>query len=116
MAYDSWKGLDFYDLMNSGRYLCSQLVALRNNSVESVVNLEEIWAGGAVLESEEAVEEGAKVEIRCGPAFFSGQVIQVERHEYGCRFEMEFSPMTPWILEQFQPLHLLDPSKLRKQD
>src|ERR1700722_8373926 len=98
--------------MNSGRYLCSQLVALRNNSVESVVNLEEIWTGGAVLESEEAVEEGAQVEIRCGPAFFSGRVIQVELHEYGCRFEMEFSPLTRWSLEKFQPLHLLDPSKL----
>src|ERR1700722_13699668 len=101
--------------MSSGRYLCSQLVALRTNSVESavdqMVNLEEIWQRGAVLESEEAVERGAKVEIRCGSVFFAGRVIQVERHEYGCRFEMEFSPMTPWSLEQFQPLHLLDAPK-----
>jgi hypothetical protein len=100
--------------MNSGRYLCSQLVAMTNNSVECVVNLEEIWANGAVLESEEAVEEGAKVEIRCGPAFFSGRVVQVDRHECGWRFELEFSPMTHWSLEQFQPLHLLDPSKLER--
>jgi hypothetical protein len=103
--------------MNFQRYLCSHLVVLinnvtlRNSSTESVVNLEEIWESGAVLESEDPVEEGERVQIRCGTAFFAGKIVQVERHEFGWRFEVEFSPMTPWSLEQFRPEHLLERSK-----
>jgi hypothetical protein len=100
--------------MNPRRFFCSHLAALRNSSVESIVNLEEIWEAGAVLESEESVEEGARIEIRCGPAFFAGRIVQVERHEFGWRFEVEFSPMTRWNPEKFQPAHLLDVSELGK--
>jgi hypothetical protein len=106
--------------MNPPRYLCSQLVELRLSTIEPrshqaadrTVNLEEIWTHGAVLESEEPVEEGAKVEVRCEAAFFAGSIVKLERHEFGWRLEMEFSPMTPWNAEQFQPEHLLDVSKL----
>ena len=116
MTYDNWEGNppDLTDFMNSQRFFCSHLVALRNNSIESIVNLEEIWGNGAVLESEEPVKEGSRVEIRSGPVFFAGRIVQVERHEFGWRFEVEFSPMTPWKLEQFQPEHLLDVSELGK--
>lgn len=102
--------------MSSQRFFCSQLVALTNKSMESavetIVNLEEIWHTGAVLESEEMVVEGARIEIRCGPAFFAGHIVQVEPHQFGWRFEVEFSPKTPWKAEEFQPEHLLDLSKL----
>jgi hypothetical protein len=117
MPYYGWEGEgpDPADFMNPQRYLCSQLVALRNNSGESAVNLavnlEEIWTTGAVLESEEPVEEGANMEIRCGSALFAGRILQVERHEFGWRLEVEFSPLTPWSLEKFQPEHLLNISK-----
>jgi hypothetical protein len=120
LPYDSWLGSDLSDFMNFKHYLCSQLVTLSNKSpastvkVESTVNLEEVWIGGAVLESEAAVEEDARVEIRCGTAFFAGRIVQVERHDFGWRFEVEFSPLTPWSPEQFRPLHLLDPAKLDK--
>lgn len=93
--------------MNFQRYLCSQLVTLRNNSRDSVVNLEEIWKTGAVLDLEEGMEDGVKVELRCGTAFFAGRIVKVERHEFGWSVEMEFSPMTPWDPEQFRPEHLL---------
>jgi hypothetical protein len=101
--------------MNPHRFLCSHLVVLRNNSAESIVNLEEIWEIGAVLESETAVEEGSRVEIRAGKAFFAGRIVRVEAHEIGWRFEVEFSPMTRWNPEEFQPAHLLDASELGKK-
>jgi hypothetical protein len=107
---------DRADFMNSRHYLCSQLVALRNRSGESlpnlVVNLEEIWEDGAVLESEQPAELGARVEIRCDRAFFAGRIVQVKGHQFGWRIEVEFSPMTPWKPEQFRPEHLLDLSQL----
>jgi hypothetical protein len=93
--------------MKPQRYLCSQLADLRNNSRKSTVILEEIWTSGAVLESDDPVDEGTTVEIRCGPAFFSGRIVRVEQHEFGCRFEVEFSPMTSWNPEQFWPEHAL---------
>ena len=77
-----------------------------------MVNLEEIWEGGAVLESEEPAEGGAKAELRCATALFAGHINRVERHEFGWRLEMEFSPLTLWSPDRFQPEHLLDPSQL----
>ncbi|HEY3825131.1 MAG TPA: hypothetical protein VGL82_11265 [Bryobacteraceae bacterium] len=108
--------------MNPQRYLCSHLVALKNNSrapaVNLFANLEEIWCTGAVLEAEEPVEMGAKIELRGGSATFVGHVVQVERHELGWRLEVEFSPLTHWSVEKFAPQHLLDLSKrdLSKKD
>jgi hypothetical protein len=94
--------------MNAPRYLCSDLVTLRIGAEESTVNLEEIGKDGATIESEDAIVDGTKVELRCGSVFFSGKVIQVERHEFGWRVEIEFSPLTPWSMEQFRPQHMLD--------
>ena len=88
------------------RYLCSHLVSLRANSRESTVNLEEIWQSGATIECEDTVEKGAAVEIRCDAAVFAGRATRVERHEYGWRVDIEFSPLTPWSLEKFRPQHL----------
>ncbi|MGA2713674.1 MAG: hypothetical protein ABSG41_11270 [Bryobacteraceae bacterium] len=98
--------------MTPRRYLCSDLVALRMNSADSIVHLEEIWRDGATFEAEEPVVDGVRVELRCGPAVFSGKVTQVERHEFGWRAEVEFSPLTPWSPEQFRPQHMLDVSRL----
>ncbi len=80
-----------------------------------IVNLEEIWTNGALLESEESVEEGAKVEIFAAEPHFSPAVsFEAAKRQriFGWRFEVEFSPLTPWNVEKFQPEHLLDVSKL----
>lgn len=101
--------------MNPQRFLCSQLVGLTQNCgdspAESIVNLEEIWTNGAILESETAVKQGVEVELRCGAAFFAGRVMDAEPHEFGWRVEVEFSAATPWDPAAFRPDHLLDPSK-----
>jgi hypothetical protein len=120
MLYDGWEGEapDTADFMNPQRYLCSQLVTLRYISGESpvdlVVNLEEIWEYGAVLESEEPLKGGTRAEIRCGTALFAGRIVQVEQHEFGWRLAVEFSPLTPWSIDKFQPQHLLNVSKRDK--
>ena len=93
------------------RYLCSDLVTLRIKSVDSIVNLEEIWREGAMLECEDPVEDGAVVQMRCSSACFAGRAIKIERHEFGWRVEVEFSPLTPWNQEKFQPRHMLDVSR-----
>jgi hypothetical protein len=80
------------------------------NSADSTVHLEEIWQDGATFESEEPVVDGVQVELRCGPAVFSGKVTKVDRHEFGWRAEVEFSPLTPWSPERFRPQHMLDVS------
>ena len=94
--------------MNAPRYLCSELVTLRIAASASIVNLEEIWREGAILESEDAVEDGVGVEIQCSDVLFAGRVIQVEHHEFGWRVEVEFSAETLWDKERFQPQHMLD--------
>jgi hypothetical protein len=88
--------------------MCSHLVKLRIGLAETVVNLEEIWDTGAVLESEGPVEAGERAEIRTETAFFAGDVTEVEEHEFGWRIRMEFSPLTPWRPEAFRPGHLVE--------
>jgi hypothetical protein len=99
--------------MTPQRFLCSQLVALTEASSRTggdrIVNLEEIWITGAILEAETALTRGAQVELHCGPAFFRGRIVEVEPHEFGYRFEVEFSPKTPWRPEEFRPDHLVGP-------
>ena len=92
------------------RFLCSHLVALGDHTV----NLEEIWTSGAILEAETAVTYGAQVKLRCGSMIFEGRIVEVEPHEFGWRFEVEFSSKTPWRPEEFRPDHLVDPSSLGK--
>ena len=94
--------------MAARRYLCSQLVRLTWSGGERVVNLEEIWENGAVLESEEPLHAGVRAEVRAGSCFFAGRVATVGAYEFGWRIELEFSPLTPWSPERFRPDHLLD--------
>jgi hypothetical protein len=98
--------------MAARRYLCSELVFLESEETRVVVNLEEIWAGGAVIECETPVEPGARLRLLAGKHTFWGTVVLVESHEFGCRAELEFSPMTPWKPEEYSPQHLLDPGTL----
>ena len=93
------------------RFLCSHLVKLSWGGGELVVNLEEIWETGAVLECEQEVPKGALAEIRAGDVFYAGRLNMVQQHEFGWRVEMEFSPLTRWAEEQFRPAHLLDLSE-----
>jgi hypothetical protein len=102
--------------MDTRRFLCSDLVLLKANACESIVNLEEIWRGGAVLESEIPLESGTRIQIRCGTQCFAGRISNSEAHEFGWRVEVEFSPLTPWTIEQFRPRHLMDPAKIGQKD
>jgi hypothetical protein len=102
--------------MAARRYLCSHLVTLSWSGGERVVNLEEIWETGAVLECDEPVSAGVLAEIRCGNTFFAGRTTLSEAHDFGWRVEMEFSPMTPWSRERFLPDHLLDLSETGTAD
>jgi hypothetical protein len=98
--------------MGAQRYLCSELVFLEYAETRAVVNLEEIWTTGAVIECETAIEAGTRFRLRTGNRSFSGTAVLIEPHEFGCRVEVEFSPMTLWKREEYSPHHLLDPSTL----
>ena len=56
------------------------------------------------------------MEMRCGSALFAGRVVHVEEHEFGWRLQVEFSPLTLWSLEKFEPEHLLNVLDLDKRD
>ena len=98
--------------MNTPRYLCSHLVRLSADDCDQWVNLEEIWADGAVLECEEEVAAGALVQISSDDQLFVGRVAGVERDEFGWQVEVAFSPLTPWSIDKWAPEHAVDPAKL----
>ena len=101
--------------MSDRRYLCSELISLRINAIDAMVNLEEIWDLGAIFEAEAQVPENARVEMRAAQALFAGKVTRVEQHEFGWRFEVEFSPLTPWSADRFLPKHLLDVPEAKRK-
>jgi hypothetical protein len=64
------------------------------------------------MEAEEPFPTLVPAEIRADGTTFCGRLIKVDRHEFGWRIEMQFSPMTPWSTEKFRPEHLLDVAEL----
>jgi len=100
--------------MATPRYLCSELVRLVTDGRGQWVNLEEIWAEGAVLACEEEVGPGAPARISTDEVSFEGAVTAVERDEFGWRVEIAFSADTPWSIERWRPEHALDPDSLNR--
>jgi hypothetical protein len=94
------------------RYLCSELVALKREAVETVVNLEEIWDDGAAIEMDDGMVVGQIVQLKCGDSVFPAKVTLAAKHEFGWRVEMEFASGTKWSPEVFRPQHMLDPQEL----
>ncbi len=74
--------------------------------------LETIWKDGAVLECEESVSVGIPARIVADGAAFAGRITSSKEHEDGCQVEMEFSPLTPWSLDEWRPDYGLDPAEL----
>jgi hypothetical protein len=93
--------------VNFRRYLCADLVTLHSSAGNRVVNLEEIWESGAVIECEYEPVAGQFVQILAPGGRLAGTIRGIEAHEFGWRAEIAFSPLTPWRIETFRPQHLL---------
>jgi len=89
------------------RYLCADLVTLHCAAGDVMVNLEEIWKTGAVIECEHEPRAGEAVQIRASRTRLSGTILSIEAHEFGWRAEIAFSLLTPWRIETYRPQHLL---------
>jgi hypothetical protein len=94
------------------RYLCSELVVLKRDGADTVVNLEEIWSDGASIEMDEGIELGKQIDLVCGENHLTGSVANAEQHEFGWRIELKFLPGSQWSPEMFRPGHMLDPNDL----
>jgi hypothetical protein len=94
------------------RYLCSELVMLKRDVTQTVVNLEEIWSDGASIEMDDGIEIGKQIDLVCGENQLTGTVARAEKHEFGWRIELQFLPGSRWTPEMFRPGHMLDPNDL----
>jgi hypothetical protein len=95
------------------RYLCSELVTLTIAGQSSVVNLEEIWRSGAVIEAEENIPAGVSANLQAGALRLDISIERVEKHAYGYRVEVSFADAV-WTPELFTPAHLTDLTSLSK--
>lgn len=99
------------------RFLCSELVNVkwsdsRGCQQESVVNLEEIWRDGAVLQFEVPPDAGMPVSMTgSGPAF-CGVVKSFTQDCGGYLVEVEFAEDCRWSREEYEPEHFFDPQRL----
>lgn len=100
-------------------YLCADLVNVMIHSVdgrvsEGIANLEEINPRGASIHFEEAVREGARIELFCASCNLRGKVELCEFVETGYDVSMKFEKRGYWSRSKFEPKHLLSLAALRK--
>ncbi len=102
------------------RFLCSELISSQwldeeGHEEKQIVNLEEIWCGGAALQCEDALPEGALITLDCGKAVYRGHVVSCRRDLGGFTAEIEFEPGYQWSRSDFEPGHFFDPHSLIKK-
>jgi len=95
------------------RYMCADLVKVVVHDAggppsEVVANLEDISPSGACLQLDEAIREGADIELVCSKCRMKGKVRHCRFTEIGYDVGVEFLDRGTWSRDQFQPRHLLD--------
>ena len=95
------------------RFLCADLVKIqvrgkRNQSGETVANLEDISPSGACLQMEEAIREGTDINILCSRCKLRGKVKYCQWAETGYNVGVEFHKPKSWNLRRFTPRHFLE--------
>ena len=101
----------------TGTCLCSELVTARwtdafDQRQEAVVNLEEIWPEGAILQFEYPMRPGVGVEFLCGPTRFEGAVTESRSDFVGHFVEIQFADGCRWSRDLYEPDHFFDPKSL----
>ncbi len=104
-----------------GTFLCSDLVSTRwtdtfGQPQEATVNLEEIWAEGAILQFEFPIRPGTHIAVQLGATHFEGSVVDSRADFVGQLVEVHFVPGQRWSRAIYEPQHLLDPQSLLPED
>jgi hypothetical protein len=101
--------------------MCSDLIQARwtdafGGQQQAVVNLEEIWPEGAVLQFEFPVRPGVRIEIDLGSARVAATVEECHADFVGHFAEISFTGDFRWSRELYEPDHLFDPQSLVKEE
>ena len=104
-----------------GRCMCSELVNAAWEDVfgrwhEAVVNLEEVWAKGAMLQFEAPVRAEMRVRINLNGLSLDGRVSKCTADFVGFLVEIEFAEGQTWSRELYEPDHYFDPRTLAADD
>jgi len=98
-----------------GAVMCSEIVSLHFQSREGPecelkVNLEEIWASGALFQTDAPIRPFTAVWFAVGACEFRGQVIaRTLARGLGVFVEMRFRPGCVWSEQKYRPQHLFNP-------
>jgi hypothetical protein len=98
-----------------GGMLCSEILNLRLQSRddggrELKVNLEEIWASGALFLTDVPIRPLTSLWFAAGGCEFRGQVTARKLlRGLGYFIEMQFQPGCTWSEEKYRPKHLFNP-------
>jgi hypothetical protein len=105
-----------YQSEGQPHYLCSDLVVLRWNdgSDAAIVNLEEIWSQGAVIQMDSPLPAGTRVRLELEDCDYSGQVDACEFQKIGHYITLRFVGGDKWSPDIYTPEYLLDPAALEQ--
>jgi hypothetical protein len=101
------------DRRSEPRYMCADLVKIVvHNAIgpplEVIANLEDISPSGACLQLDEAIRQGADIELVCSKCRMKGKVRHCQFTEIGYDVGVEFADRETWSSGHFEPRHLLD--------
>jgi hypothetical protein len=97
--------------------MCSELVKASwqdtfGRKRETVVNLEEVWTNGALLQLESPVRPDTPIEMSVKGINFSGTVKKCSADFIGFQVEMCFVDGQEWSRDLCEPDHFFDPQSL----
>lgn len=97
--------------------LCSELVTVQwtdafSQKQEAVVNLEEIWPEGGVLQFEYPMRPDTAVRVLLGHAWFEGAVVDSKSDFVGHYVEIRFDEGHRWSPADYEPEHFFDPKSM----
>jgi hypothetical protein len=99
------------------RLLCADLVEVRwvdkaGQPQVEVMNLEDISASGACLQSEHPMPKDTKIQIRYQNGELTAIVQYCNYQQIGYFLGVEFTEGSKWPSNHFQPKHLFDPMEM----
>ncbi|HXB73376.1 MAG TPA: PilZ domain-containing protein [Candidatus Acidoferrales bacterium] len=95
------------------RYMCADFVKIVVHDAgrppsELIANLEDISSSGACLQLDEAIREGAEMELVCAEFRMKGKVRYCRFTEIGYDVGVEFMDRGTWSRDRLEPQHLMD--------
>jgi hypothetical protein len=114
------KAASFHERRSEVRLWCSDIVHVWVREEGDwrrlgVAVLEDISPSGMCIQVDTAISRGAAIRIKHAEWKVEGEVRYCAQREEGCFVGIRLSENFKWSVQQYRPMHLIDPSEVREK-